>query len=70
MKSEDVQGPAELLDQPMDGVLQEGRGYSSEHLRQYQLQRLNYYYAVVECDSTGQSSVVRCSCVIWCMNMG
>ena len=70
MKTEDLQGPAELLDQSNcsaaeEEASREGCGYSNERLRQYQLQRLNYYYAVVECDCTGQfsdTSVVECDC--------
>ena len=43
-------------------MLTQGGGYSVEKLRQYQLNRLKYYYAVVECDSPG----VYSACVYMC----
>ena len=54
MGREDIQGPVELVEG--EGV--EGDGYSDEKLRQYQLNRLKYYYAVVACESIGESLVV------------
>lgn len=65
MKAEDIQGPTNLLEQSdsgLDSVTQEGCGYSNERLRQYQLQRLNYYYAVVECDSPATAEHIYDHC--------
>ena len=65
MAEEDVHGPAEIVQTPVlsesdDGVKhEEGDGeeeYMTEKLRQYQLNRLRYFYAVVDCDSANTAA--------------
>lgn len=78
MAEEDVHGPTELLSaQPeadsdldsdeelvreQDSDAEEGDDYHMEKLRQYQLNRLRYYYAVVECDSVSTADRVYKEC--------
>ncbi|XP_023174553.2 ESF1 homolog [Drosophila hydei] len=76
MAEEDVHGPTELVNtQPesdldsdeelvreQDSDAEEGDDYHMEKLRQYQLNRLRYYYAVVECDSAATADKVYKEC--------
>jgi hypothetical protein len=39
-----------------------GNQYSRERLRQYELQRLKYYFAVVECDSAQTANHIYEQC--------
>ena len=40
---------------PISFLIPQGSGFSMEKLRQYQLNRLKYYYAVMDCDSPGMA---------------
>lgn len=67
LQEEEVCGPKELTDsKPVDEELKvndpEGEKYHMEKLRQYQLNRLRYYYAVVECDSKETANKVYEEC--------
>lgn len=57
MKKEELHGPAELINNKLDSAevkatndTQDSR-FHQEKLRQYQINRLKYYFAVVDCDS-------------------
>ena len=63
MVEEDVKGPIELVENKLneeDG--EEGAKYHMEKLRQYQLNRLKYYYAVIVFDSATTANKVYSEC--------
>ncbi|CAH1791290.1 unnamed protein product [Owenia fusiformis] len=65
MALEEKQGPTELVEEKLasdEEETPEGADYHREKLRKYQLQRLKYYYAVVECNSpeTGNQIYTEC----------
>lgn len=69
MQEEEVRGPIELTEQGEadsglsdDGGNEEGSTYHMEKLRRYQLNRLKYYYAVVECDSVATADKLYSEC--------
>ncbi|XP_075978236.1 ESF1 homolog [Anticarsia gemmatalis] len=67
IKEEEVRGPIELTEQKLDdlsddGGNEEGSSYHMEKLRRYQLNRLKYYYAVVECDSVVTADKLYSEC--------
>ncbi|XP_003425125.1 ESF1 homolog [Nasonia vitripennis] len=74
MKEEEVKGPIELVEpkqevsdedeekQHTDDENGEGSSYHMEKLRKYQLNRLKYYYAVIDFDSASTANKVYTEC--------
>ncbi|XP_071553179.1 ESF1 homolog [Temnothorax nylanderi] len=68
MKEEEINGPIELKDEAVgsedenEDDNEEGAKYHMEKLRQYQLNRLKYYYAVAEFDSVETANKVYTEC--------
>ncbi|XP_014468528.1 PREDICTED: ESF1 homolog [Dinoponera quadriceps] len=67
MKEEEINGPAGLKSNNIDSDdenedNEEGRKYHMEKLRQYQLNRLKYYYAVAEFDSAETANKIYTEC--------
>lgn len=68
MKEEEITGPKELIEMSKESDIdeldenEEGSTYHMEKLRQYQLNRLKYYYAVVDCDSAEAANKIYVEC--------
>ncbi|XP_046749064.1 ESF1 homolog [Diprion similis] len=69
MKEEEIRGPIELVESKnktqnadVDDENEEGSKYHMEKLRQYQLNRLKYYYAVIVCDSPQTANKIYTEC--------
>uniref|UniRef100_A0A1B6L0H5 Uncharacterized protein n=2 Tax=Graphocephala atropunctata TaxID=36148 RepID=A0A1B6L0H5_9HEMI len=68
MKEEEGKGPTELVnikngdEEALDEDSKEGKRYHMERLRQYQLNRLKYYYAIIKFDSADTSNHVYTEC--------
>ncbi|XP_076247396.1 ESF1 homolog isoform X2 [Calliopsis andreniformis] len=69
MKEEEISGPKELIEMSqerdidnVDDDNEEGSTYHMEKLRQYQLNRLKYYYAVVDFDSAETANKIYTEC--------
>ncbi|XP_030767276.1 ESF1 homolog [Sitophilus oryzae] len=65
MSEEDIKGPIELVDskkEHSDEETEEGSKYHMEKLRQYQLNRLKYYYAVITFDSGTSANKIYTEC--------
>ncbi|XP_022105299.1 ESF1 homolog, partial [Acanthaster planci] len=66
MREEDARGPVDLLEDGdrSEETLTDGHDDDllQQKLRKYQLQRLKYYYAVIDCDSVGTASALYDHC--------
>ncbi|KAJ8888133.1 hypothetical protein PR048_007620 [Dryococelus australis] len=75
LKEEEIHGPPELTGKAASGdhdgsggssqeeaENEEGRDYHMEKLRQYQLNRLKYFYAVIDCDSDATANKLYTEC--------
>lgn len=70
IQEEEVKGPVELVesklsddeDEGIENENEEGSGYHMEKLRQYQLNRLKYYYAVITFDSANSANKIYKEC--------
>ncbi|CAG9761927.1 unnamed protein product [Ceutorhynchus assimilis] len=66
LKEEETKGPIELVEpgknHQSDDETEEGSNYHMEKLRQYQLNRLKYYYAVITFDNANSANKIYTEC--------
>ncbi|XP_072398415.1 ESF1 homolog [Diabrotica undecimpunctata] len=68
MKEEEIKGPTELVqakaddDDEAEEDKEEGSSYHMEKLRQYQLNRLKYYYAIISFDNPVSANKIYTEC--------
>ncbi|KAG5887354.1 hypothetical protein JTB14_018369 [Gonioctena quinquepunctata] len=65
MKEEEIKGPTELVENKIEEneiENEDGSSYHMEKLRQYQLNRLKYYYAIITFDSANTANKIYTEC--------